>query len=196
MRILEKWNSVKKLQKINEDDKLVLNDFIKLYSSAQIDINSTRPKIETTYPFKICMNESICSLLSSGRWNELNICAFRIVKYHNFENLVFQQLPVEETINNSYENNRFGEVNEMRNGIITDSLTSVETVEKAECGCIILEVFEGFLCYNLEHRTYTELLLLICLKQEIYLNLKEKIHFKTKLKRLDCQSTVVLSKNI
>ena len=67
MKILEKWNSVKKLQKINKDDKLVLNDFIKLYSSAQIDINSTRPKIETTYPFKICMNESICSLLSSGR---------------------------------------------------------------------------------------------------------------------------------
>ena len=44
----------------------------------------------------------------------------------------------------------------MRNGIITDTLTSVETVEKVECGCIILEVFEGFLCYNLEHRTYTE----------------------------------------
>ena len=38
----------------------------------------------------------------------------------------------------------------MRNGIITDTLTSVEVVEIGKCGCIILEVVEGFFCHNLE----------------------------------------------
>ena len=42
----------KELQKINKDDLLISYDFNSLYPSAQIDINSTWPKIETAYPFK------------------------------------------------------------------------------------------------------------------------------------------------
>ena len=42
----------KELQKTNKDDLLVSYDFSSLYPSAQIDINSTWPKIETAYPFK------------------------------------------------------------------------------------------------------------------------------------------------
>ena len=57
----------KDLEKINKDDLLVSYDFNSLYPSAQIDINSTWPKIETSYPFKKYMNESICSLFNSGR---------------------------------------------------------------------------------------------------------------------------------
>ena len=44
----------------------------------------------------------------------------------------------------------------MRNGITTDTLTSVDIVEKVGCGGIILEVFEGFFCHNLEYNLYTE----------------------------------------
>ena len=57
----------KELQKIIKVDLLVIYDFKSLYPSAQIDINSTWPKIETTYPFKKDTNESICSLTNSGR---------------------------------------------------------------------------------------------------------------------------------
>ena len=44
----------------------------------------------------------------------------------------------------------------MRNGIIIDTLTSVDIVEIVKYGGIILEVFEGFFCHNLEYNTYTE----------------------------------------
>ena len=76
----------RELQKINKDDLLVSYDFNKFYASAQIDINSTWPKIETSYPFKKLMNESIYTLFNSGRWNELNRSAFLTVKYHNPKN--------------------------------------------------------------------------------------------------------------
>ena len=84
----------KELQKINKDDLLVSYDFNSLYPSAQIDKNSTWPKIEASYPFKKYMNESICTLFNSGRWNEINRSAFLTIKYHNTENLIFQHLPI------------------------------------------------------------------------------------------------------
>ena len=44
----------------------------------------------------------------------------------------------------------------MRNGIIIDTLTSVDIVEIVKCGGVILEIFEGFFCHNLEFNPYTE----------------------------------------
>ena len=87
----------KELQKI-KDDLLVSYDFNNLYPSAQIDINSTWPEIETAYQFKKYMSDGNCSLFNSGRWNELNRNAFLTVKYHNPENLVFQYLPVQKKL--------------------------------------------------------------------------------------------------
>ena len=75
------------------------------------------------------MNESICTLFNSGRWNELKRSAFLTIKYHNLENLIFQHLPKKEKINHPYKNNRLEEINRMRNGIIIDTLTSVDIVE-------------------------------------------------------------------
>ena len=134
----------KELQKINKDDLLVSYDFNSLYPSAQIDRNSTWPKIETAYPLKKHMNESICTLFNSGRWNELNRSAFLTVKYHNPENIMFQHLPVKEKVKNPYKNNRLEEINRMRNGIIIDTLTSIDIVEIVKYGGVILEVFKGF----------------------------------------------------
>ena len=146
----------KELQKINKDDLLVSYDFNSLYPSAQIDKNSTWPKIETAYPFKKYMNDAVCYLFNNRRWDELNRSAFLTVKYHNPENLIFQHLPVKEKIENPYKNNRFEEINRMRNGIIIDTLTSVDIVEIVKYGGEILEVYEGFFCYNLEFNPYTE----------------------------------------
>ena len=96
------------------------------------------------------MSESIGSLFNSGRWNELNRSAFLTVKNHKPENLDFQHLPLKEKIKNPNKNNRFQEINRMRNGFIIHSLTSVDFVELFRYGGIILEVFEGFLFHNLE----------------------------------------------
>ena len=98
---------------------------------------------ETTYPFKK-KSDAVCTLLNSGRWNELNRCACLTVKYHNTENLVFQHLPVEGKIENPYKNNRLEEVNRMRNGIVVDTLTSVDIAEIVDWGGVILEIYEGF----------------------------------------------------
>ena len=38
----------------------------------------------------------------------------------------------------------------MRNGIIIDTLTSVDIVEIVKYGGIILEICEGLFCHNLE----------------------------------------------
>ena len=153
---LGELNISKELKKINKDDLLVSYDFNSLYPSAQIDINSTWPKIETAYPFKIYMSDAVCSLFNSGRWNELNRSAFLTVKYHNPENLIFQHLPVREMIENPYKNNRLEESNRMRNGKITVTLTSVDIVEIAKCGGVIMEVYEGFFCHNLDFNPSTE----------------------------------------
>ena len=146
----------KDLQKINKEDLLVSYDFNSLYPSAQIDKNSTWPKIETAYPFKKHMNDAVCYLFNSGKWNQINRSAFLTVKYHNPENLIFQHLPIKEKIKNPYKNIRFEEINRMRNGIIIDTLTSVDIVEIVKYGGVILEVFEGFSCHNLEYNPYTE----------------------------------------
>ena len=153
---LGKLEISKELQKINKDDLLVSYDFNSLYPSAQIDKNKTWPKIKTSYPFKKYMKDSICTLFNTGRWNELNRSAFLTIKYHNPENLIFQHLPVKKKIKNPYKNNRLEEINRMRNGIIIDTLTSIDIVEKVKYGGVILEVFEGFFCHILNFNPYTE----------------------------------------
>ena len=135
---------------------LVSYNFNSLYPSAQIDINTTWPKIETAYPFKKFMSDAVCSLFNSRRWNELNRSALLTVKYHNPENLVFQHLPVKEKTENPYKNNRLEENNRMRTGITKNNLTSIDIVEIVKYGGIILEVYESFFCYILEYNPYTE----------------------------------------
>ena len=155
-RKLGELEIIKELQKINKDDLLVSYAFNSLYPSAQIDKNSTWPKIETAYPFKKYMNDAVCYLFNNRRWDELNRSAFLTVKYHNPENLIFQHLPVKEKINNPFKNIRLDEINRMRNGVVVDTLTSVDIVEIAKYGGIILEIYEGFFCHNLEFNPYTE----------------------------------------
>ena len=114
-------------------------------------MKSTWPKIETAYPLKKYLTDAVCSLFNSGKWNELNRYDFLTFNYHNTENLVFEHLPLKEKIKNPYKNNRLEEITRMRNGIITEILTSVHIVEIVNCGGDILEVYEGFFCHNLKN---------------------------------------------
>ena len=66
----------------------------------------------------------------------------------------------------------------MRNGIIIDNLTGVDIVEVVKCGGVILEVYGGFFCFNLEDIPYTEFVTKM-FEKEIYLNHREKIYVKT-----------------
>ena len=84
------------------------------------------------------MSDKFCKLFNSARLNELNKSAFLSGKYHNSENLVFQHLPVKEKNTNSYKSNGLEEIDKLRNGIVIDTLTSVDIVEIAESGGIIL----------------------------------------------------------
>ena len=43
----------------------------------------------------------------------------------------------------------------MRNGILKDTSTRVDVVKIVKYGGVILEVFEGFFCNNLEYNPYT-----------------------------------------
>ena len=83
---LEELEISKEIQKTKKDYLLVSYDFNSLYPSAQLDINSTWPKIETAYPFKKCMSDAVCRLFNNGKWNELIRSVFLTVKYHNPEN--------------------------------------------------------------------------------------------------------------
>ena len=56
----------KELKTINEYILLVSYDFVSLFSSAQLDIYSTWPKMEAVCPPKRILNEIICSLFNSA----------------------------------------------------------------------------------------------------------------------------------
>ena len=144
------------LQKIIKNDLLVSSDFNRVYPFAQIDKSSAWPKIETAYPFKNYMSDAVCSLFNSGRLNDLNRSAFLTVEYYNLENLIFQHILVKEKIENPYKNNRLEKINRMRNGILIDTLTSIDIVEIVKCGGVMLEVYESFFGHNLEYNPYTE----------------------------------------
>ena len=82
--------------------------------------------IKTAYAFKKYMNDAVCELFISDRWNELNRCAFLTVKQYNPKIIDFQQLLVKEK--NPYENNSLEEITRSPNVISIDVLNSVDFV--------------------------------------------------------------------
>ena len=99
------------------------------------------------------MSESISSSFKNGIWNELKRSVFLLVKYHKSENLIFQHLHVKEKTNNSHQNNILEEIKRLRDGIIVDTLTSVDIVEILKRGGSFVEVYEGVLWSNLENNS-------------------------------------------
>ena len=141
------------------------------------------------------MNDAICYLFNNRRWNELNRSAFLTIKYHNPENVVFQHLPIKEKINNPYKNNRLEEINRMRNGIIIDTLTSVDIVEIVKCGGEILEIYEGFFRHNLNFNPYTEFVTDMFQKRDMFQSQGKEL-LQNLAKESDYQYTEVISEKI
>ena len=56
----------------------------------------------------------------------------------------------------------------MRNGILTDTLTSVDTVEIIKYGGIVLKFLEGCFCHNLEFNPYTEFVTDVFEKRDLF----------------------------
>ena len=114
------------------------------------------------------MNDAVCSLFNSGRWNDINRSSFSTVNYHKPENSIFQHLSVREKIKNPYKNNRLEKIKILRSRIIVGTLTSVDIFEIVKCGVVILEVYEGFLCHDLEYNFYTEFVTHMFEKRDLF----------------------------
>ena len=56
----------------------------------------------------------------------------------------------------------------MRIGVIVDTLTSVDIVEIVKCEGVILEVYGGFFCHNLEYNPYTEIVTDMFQKRDLF----------------------------
>ena len=129
------------------------------------------------------MNDAVCEIFKSGRWDELNRSAFVTFKYHNPENLIFQHFPIKEKVNNPYKNSSLQAVNRSQNGIIIDTLNSVDIVEIVKCRDVVLEVYEGFFCYHMECNPYIVFVNGMVAKRDLY-NKQGKELLQTVFKKL------------
>ena len=57
------------------------------------------------------MNDAVCEIFESCRWDELDTSAFLTVKYNNLKTLSSKHLPVKEKINCPCKNNRLEKIN-------------------------------------------------------------------------------------
>ena len=112
-------------------------DAVRLYPSALWDKNSIFPKIKTGYAFEKPMNNELVEKFNNQTFTEGSSAILKI-KYFNPKNLIVQHLPVKEK-DKKIENNR------MRNGYITQVLTSVDIQEIVRVGCRVIEILRR--CY-------------------------------------------------
>ena len=121
------------LKEFNRDDLLMAFDATQFISSAMYDENSIYPKIETGYAFTSDMNDELVKEFNNQTFNKSAILK---IKYCNPPDIILQHLPVKEEVNKI-------EVNRLRNGYITDTLTSVDIQEIVKIGGKIIEIYEG-----------------------------------------------------
>ena len=121
-----------KLLKINE----LLWDFdcVSLYPSTMWDINSIYPKIETGYAFEKHLKDELVEKFNNQTFTQGS--ALLKIKYYNPKNLIVQLLPVKEKENKI-------DFNRMRNGYITQVLTSVDIQELVKIVGRVIEIYEG-----------------------------------------------------
>ena len=105
-----------------------------LVPSAMWDKNSICPKIETGYANTNDMNNDLVEKFNNGEFNQGS--AILKIKYYNPKNLIVQHLPIKEKIN------KF-EINRMRNGYITQIMTSVDIQEIVKIGGKVIRIYEG-----------------------------------------------------
>ena len=112
-------------------------DAVNLYPSAMWDPKYTYPKIETGYAFEKHMNNELVEKFNNQTFTRGS--AILKIKYYNPKNLNVQHLPVKEK-------EKKIEINRMRNGYITQVLTSVDIQEIVKIGGKVIEIYEGVIC--------------------------------------------------
>ena len=114
------------------------------------DENSIYPRIETGYAYTRDMNDELVNKFNTQNFNQGS--AILKIKYYNPRDLIVQHLPIKEKIKKDEINtlcivdNREipkVEINRMRNGYITDPLTSVDIQEIVKIGGKVIEIYEG-----------------------------------------------------
>ena len=116
------------MKRVDKSDSLVSNDYNSLYPSAMVHHDSKWPKIETATAIKKEDSARLCELFNNGDWKKFNKSGFFDVKYYNPENIIFQHMSVKEQVFNAIEN-RWEEANRLRNGYVSQHLTSVNFEE-------------------------------------------------------------------
>ena len=109
-------------------------DCVSLYPSAMWDKNSIYPRIETGYAFKRDMNKWLVHHFNNQTFTQGS--ATLKIKYYNPKILIFQHFPVKEK-------EKKIEINRMRNGYITQVLTSVDIQEIVRFGGRVIAIYEG-----------------------------------------------------
>ena len=109
-------------------------DCVRLYPSAMWDKISMYPKIETGYAFTPDMNGELVENFNNQTFTQGS--AILKIKYYNQKNVIVQHLPIKEK-EKKIESNR------MRNGCITQVLTSVDIQKIVKIGGRIIEIYEG-----------------------------------------------------
>ena len=126
----------KQLSNLQSNKTQLDYDATSLYPSAMRDEISVYPKIETGFAFKPHMNYVYVEAFNNQTFNEDgDENAILTIKYYNTPDLIFQHLPVKETVKKV-------EVNRMRNGYIIDTLTSVDIQEIVKIGGKVIEIYE------------------------------------------------------
>ena len=118
--------------KINE----LLWDFdcVSLYPSAMWDEASIYPRIETGYAFEKHMNNELVEKFNTQTFTQGS--AILKIKHFNPKNLIVQHLLKKEK-------EKKIEINRMRNGYITQVLTSVDIQEIVQIGGKVIEIYEA-----------------------------------------------------
>ena len=109
-------------------------DAVSLYPSAMWDPKSIYPKSEKGYAYEKHMNDELVEKIKIQTFTQ-GSAILRII-YYNPKNLIDQHLPVKEK-------EKKIEINRMRNGNITQVLTSVDIQETVKIGSKVIELYEG-----------------------------------------------------
>ena len=106
------------------------------------DQKSIYPKIKTGYAYEKHMNDELVKKFNNQTFTQGS--AILKIKYYNPKNLIVQHLPVKEK-------DQKIEINRMRNGYITQVLTSVDIQEIVKIGGEVIEIYEGVI-YRENHK--------------------------------------------
>ena len=98
------------------------------------DLKSIYAEIETGYAYTNDMNNDLVEKFNYGIFNQGS--AILKIKYFNPKNLIVQHRPIKEKIN------KF-EINRMRNGYITQIMTSVDIQEIVKIRGKMIQIYEG-----------------------------------------------------